>query len=447
VAGIVASALAFGRVTQILKSVSLVLERMGPSPRAFLDQMSHRSLKGAFPDFKHRWTTGEDVSALLLGVREALGRHGTLNSCFIAGMGPGDRDVVNALAGFSRELGGGSGACDYLLPSPEKGSACKRLNLFLRWMVRSDDVDPGGWAGVPPAALLIPLDTHMYRVGTELGFTQRKQPGLRAALEITDGFRSMAPDDPVRYDFSLTRLGMRGGGALEEFLDTVVDRGADPPASRDRRYAAGGGPRAEPYAGRRTEEEIMPDIKGSRTEKNLTTAFAGESQARNRYTYFSDKAREEGLVQIADIFEETANQEREHAKRYFSFLTGGTAQVDFEFPAGIVGTTAENLKAAAAGEHFEWTEMYKGYAERAREEGFGAVAKAFDNIRVAEKQHEKRYLGLLANVEAGTVFKKDKPVVWRCRNCGYLHEGAEAPAACPACAKPQAYYEILAENW
>jgi rubrerythrin len=191
----------------------------------------------------------------------------------------------------------------------------------------------------------------------------------------------------------------------------------------------------------------MAEMKGSKTEQNLITAFAGESQARNRYTYFSDKAREEGLIQIADIFEETANQEKVHASRYFGFLKGGTARVDFDFPAGVVGTAAENLKAAAAGEHFEWTEMYAGYARVAREEGFEAVAKVFENISVAEKQHERRYLGLLANVEAGTVFKKDKPVVWRCRNCGYLHEGPEAPASCPACAKPQAYFELLAENW
>jgi rubrerythrin len=191
----------------------------------------------------------------------------------------------------------------------------------------------------------------------------------------------------------------------------------------------------------------MAEIKGSKTELNLLTSFAGESQARNRYTYFADKAREDGFIQIADIFEETANQEKVHASRYFSFLEGGTARVDYEFPAGIVGTTAENLRAAAAGENYEWTEMYPGFARIAREEGFEAPAKVWEAIVVAEKQHEKRYNGLLANVEAGTVFKKDKPVVWRCRNCGYLHEGPEAPAACPACAKPRDYYELLGENW
>jgi rubrerythrin len=191
----------------------------------------------------------------------------------------------------------------------------------------------------------------------------------------------------------------------------------------------------------------MAKIKGSKTETNLLTAFAGESQARNRYTYFASQARKDGFIQIADIFAETADQEREHAKRFFKFLEGGAVTVNWEFPAGVIGSTGENLKAAAGGEHYEWTEMYPGFAEVAREEGFEDIAKVWEAIMVAEKQHEKRYLGLLANVEAGTVFKKDKPVVWRCRNCGYLHEGPEAPASCPACAHPQEYYELLAENW
>ena len=189
------------------------------------------------------------------------------------------------------------------------------------------------------------------------------------------------------------------------------------------------------------------DLKGSKTEKNLLTAFAGESQARNRYTYAASKARKEGFVQIAQIFEETANQEKEHAKRFFSFLKGGEVEIQCAFPAGVVGSTAENLKAAAAGEHFEWTEMYPGYGKVAKEEGFDAVSVLFEKISIAEKQHEKRYLGLLANVEAGTVFKKGTPVVWRCLNCGYLHEGTEAPDSCPACAHPQAHFELLAENW
>jgi len=191
----------------------------------------------------------------------------------------------------------------------------------------------------------------------------------------------------------------------------------------------------------------MTQFKGSRTEKNLITSFAGESQARNRYTYFASKARQEGYVQIALIFEETANQEKEHAKRFFHQLQGGDVVVETPFPAGMVGTTMENLKASAAGERCEWSEMYPGFAAIARQEGFETAAKIWDAVSVAEKHHEKRYQSLLANVEAGKVFKKDKPVVWRCINCGYLHEGPEAPGSCPACAHPQAYYELLSENW
>ena len=191
----------------------------------------------------------------------------------------------------------------------------------------------------------------------------------------------------------------------------------------------------------------MTNLKGSKTEKNLLTAFAGESQARNRYTYFASKARKEGFVQIADIFEETADQEKEHAKQFFKLLEGGDVEIQAAFPAGVIGSTGENLKAAAGGEHHEWESMYPQFAAVAREEGFTDVAKVFAAVAVAEKQHEKRYLGLLANVEAGTVFKKKAKVVWRCRNCGYLHEGAEAPAECPACAHSQAHFELLAENW
>ena len=188
-------------------------------------------------------------------------------------------------------------------------------------------------------------------------------------------------------------------------------------------------------------------LKGTQTEKNLLTAFAGESQARNRYTYAAGKARKVGFVQIADIFAETADQEKEHAKRLFKFLKGGAVEIAAAFPAGVIGSTAENLEAAAGGEHFEWSEMYPGFAKVARQEGFDEIAKVFEAIAVAEKQHEKRYLGLLENIRNDRVFKKDKPVVWRCRNCGYLHEGAEAPGLCPACAHPQAYFELLAENW
>ena len=191
----------------------------------------------------------------------------------------------------------------------------------------------------------------------------------------------------------------------------------------------------------------MASIKGTRTEKNLLTAFAGEAQARNRYDYYASVAKKEGYVQIADIFAETANQEKEHAKRLFKFLEGGDVEIQADYPAGVIGTTAENLKAAAKGENYEWTDMYPTFAKVAREEGFNEIANVFEAIAVAEKQHEKRYLGLLANVEAGTVFKKDQVVTWRCRNCGYLHVGQEAPENCPACAHQQAHFELLAENW
>jgi rubrerythrin len=188
-------------------------------------------------------------------------------------------------------------------------------------------------------------------------------------------------------------------------------------------------------------------LKGSQTERNLLTAFAGESQARNRYTYFASQAKKDGFIQMQSIFEETANQEKEHAKRLFKFLEGGEAQVTASFPAGVIGTTTENLKEASAGENYEWTEMYPGFAKVAREEGFNEIAGVFDSIAIAEKQHEKRYNDLRANIEAGRVFKRGEPVVWRCRNCGYLHRGTEAPDMCPACAHPQAHFELLGENW
>jgi len=191
----------------------------------------------------------------------------------------------------------------------------------------------------------------------------------------------------------------------------------------------------------------MNSIKGTQTEKNLMAAFAGESQARNRYTYFASKAKKEGYVQISSIFEETADQEKEHAKRLFKLMEGGEVEITGSFPSGVIGATAENLLGAAAGEHYEHTEMYPGFAETAREEGLNAIAAVFEAIAVAEKQHEKRYLDLLSNIEDGTVFKKENEVVWRCRNCGYLHTGTEAPQACAACAHPQAYFEVLGENW
>jgi rubrerythrin len=189
------------------------------------------------------------------------------------------------------------------------------------------------------------------------------------------------------------------------------------------------------------------ELKGSRTEQNLLIAFAGESQARNRYTFFASQARNDGLIQVAAIFEETAHQEKEHAKRFFKYLQGGEVRIQCAFPAGIVGTTAENLLAAANGEHEEWSMLYPSFAATAREEGFNAIGIILEKIAVAEKQHERRYRGLLENIQNDRVFKRSQSVKWRCLNCGYVHEGPEAPAACPACAHPQAYFELLAENW
>ena len=192
---------------------------------------------------------------------------------------------------------------------------------------------------------------------------------------------------------------------------------------------------------------MTPNIKGTNTEKNILTAFAGESQARNRYNYFASQAKKEGYVQISAIFEETANQEKEHAKRLFKFLQGGEVEIQAAFPAGVIGDTAENLRAAAEGENYEYKDMYPSFAEEARKEGFNEIADVFEAIAVAEELHERRYLGLLANLEKGRVFKKEEKVKWYCRNCGYVHEGLEAPELCPACAHPRDHYEILAENW
>ena len=191
----------------------------------------------------------------------------------------------------------------------------------------------------------------------------------------------------------------------------------------------------------------MGDLKGTQTEKNILTAFAGESQARNRYTYFASQAKKDGFVQISEIFTETANQEKEHAKRLFKLLEGGEVEVAAAFPAGVIGTTLDNLKEAAGGENYEYTEMYPGFAKIATEEGFEDIAEIFKAIAVAEKQHEKRYLALAANIENGTVFRKEQSVVWRCSNCGYLHEGEEAPEECPACAHARAHFELLGENY
>jgi len=189
------------------------------------------------------------------------------------------------------------------------------------------------------------------------------------------------------------------------------------------------------------------ELKGSRTEKNLLTAFAGESQARNRYSYFAGKAKKEGFVQISAIFEETANQEKEHAKRLFKFLTGGEVEITAGFPAGVIGTTIENLTESAAGENYETTTMYPEFAAVATEEGFGEIAAVFKSIAVAEGRHRDRYLALKQNIAEGKVFKREKPERWVCRNCGYVHEGPEAPQLCPACAHGQAHFELEAINY
>ena len=191
----------------------------------------------------------------------------------------------------------------------------------------------------------------------------------------------------------------------------------------------------------------MAGIKGTKTEQNLLAAFAGESQARNRYTYFASVAKKAGYEQISAIFLETADNEKEHAKRFFKLLEGGDLEITAAYPAGVIGTTEENLAAAAEGENLEWTKLYKEAEETAREEGFEEIAVQFKEIAEVEEEHEKRYRRLLANLKGGTVFKKDETVKWHCRNCGYVHEGEEAPEKCPSCAHPQAYFELLCENY
>lgn len=191
----------------------------------------------------------------------------------------------------------------------------------------------------------------------------------------------------------------------------------------------------------------MGALKGTQTERNILTAFAGESQARNRYTYFAKQAKKDGYVQMQAVFEETADQEKEHAKRLFKLLEGGEVEISASFPAGVIGTTEENLMEAAAGELYEHSDMYPGFAKVARDEGFHEVADIFEAIAKAEMFHEKRYRALAANIKKGKVFKKDSTVTWRCRNCGYVHEGDEAVEKCPACNHPRDHFELLCENY
>lgn len=192
---------------------------------------------------------------------------------------------------------------------------------------------------------------------------------------------------------------------------------------------------------------MRKSVKGTQTEKNLLTSFAGESQARMRYTYFAGVAKKEGYEQIASIFTETADQEKEHAKRMFKWLEGGSVEITASYPAGVIGTTAENLKAAAAGENEEWAVDYPHFADVAEQEGFPEIAAMYRFIASAEKGHEERYLALLANVKNGRVFVKEEETIWQCRNCGYIHVGKEAPKSCPACAHSQAHFEVKKENY
>lgn len=191
----------------------------------------------------------------------------------------------------------------------------------------------------------------------------------------------------------------------------------------------------------------MKSIKGTQTEKNLLTSFAGESQARMRYTYFASTAKKEGYEQIASIFEETANQEKEHAKRMFKFLEGGEVEISASYPAGVIGTTLENLKSAAGGEYDEWHNLYPHFADVAEQEGFNSVAAMYRNVCVAEKGHEERYKAFIKNIENNEVFDKKEDVVWQCRNCGFIFVGKEAPKVCPACLHPQSFFEVKKTNY
>ena len=215
IAGMIASSLAYGRVAQILKSVKYILGEMKPSPAEFVSRISEKELRKLFANFKHRFNDGNDITDLILGIKKNREKYGSLENCFSAAMKPDDENILPALTKFVDEINFGKSA--YLLPSPQKNSACKRLNLFLRWMVRKDNVDPGGWNKVPVSKLIIPLDTHMYKIGTLLGFTNRKQANLKTAMEITAGFAKLVPEDPTRYDFALTRFGIRDDMKMEDF--------------------------------------------------------------------------------------------------------------------------------------------------------------------------------------------------------------------------------------
>lgn len=240
VAGMIASSLAYGRVEQILKSVAKVLDRMSERPARFLERVSGPRLRRSFAAFRHRFTTGEEIAHLLYGLKKVMKRYGSLAACFAAGMNDADDTVHPALTAFVGELSSATGKRPgSLLPDPQKGSACKRLHLFLRWMVRCDAVDPGGWEGVPPSKLVVPIDVHMFRLCRAFGFTRRRQADAKAALEATARFREFAPEDPVRYDFALTRLGIRRDLDADAFLNVREARRRLPGAGRASRKQTG----------------------------------------------------------------------------------------------------------------------------------------------------------------------------------------------------------------
>ena len=220
IAGLIASSLAYGRVAQILKSTSFVLDQMNPSPYLFLNESTDESLYRTFKGFKHRFAGGSELAALLFGIKNVITRFGSLYACFLAGFSQNDKTVIPAMTFFSTQLTSGKNKPGHLIALPEKGSACKRMNLFLRWMVRKDRVDPGGWEGVPLSKLIIPLDTHMHRISIAMNLTKRKQANMHTALEITSGFKKIVPEDPVKYDFALTRLGIRD----DLDVDCIIDK-------------------------------------------------------------------------------------------------------------------------------------------------------------------------------------------------------------------------------
>jgi len=215
IVGLIASSLAYGRVAQILKSVRIIIDVMKPSPLEFVLKVSGKELRELFRDFKHRFNTGNDISDLILGIKKIYEKYGSLENCFLSNLNPNDKNIIPAMTGFVDELTDKKQS--YLLPSPLKSSACKRLNLYLRWMVRKDNVDPGGWSKISASKLIIPLDTHMFKIGTILGFTNRRQANLKTAIEITEGFAKLIPEDPTRFDFALTRFGIRDDMKMEDF--------------------------------------------------------------------------------------------------------------------------------------------------------------------------------------------------------------------------------------